>query len=164
MSEVITAAGFLFCALTYWLGGQGFPKWGLDWLKKESWEGDNTAGQKWIRRFVMPTGLALILLALGAPFLVFSKAFPFVGGVLPACVMLSVGAHLGYGADVFRYFLAGAVMGVGPLFIGIHWTAALPAVFHAGWGAASLRDNKFGWAIVALLTGASIGIAYVVAV
>lgn len=130
----------LWCTVTYWLGGQEFPMFGR--------------GFKWIRRFLLPVGLFVGLVMLGA-------AWPKAA---LACAGLSMALHLGYGSNVARYALAGLAMGLPSLLLGWHWTAVLPMAFHVGYGWISLKDDKFRWAYVGLLMGVGIGIAYTCAV
>ena len=137
MSEFLAALAVLWCALTYWLGGQELP-----FVNR---------GYKWLRRFVLPGGLVIFTLALGAPWW---KA-------LLACAGLCGALHLGYQNKVWKYAMTGALMGLPSLILGLWWTAALPALFHTVFGIVSLKDNRFRWgAYVGVLVGASIGIAY----
>jgi len=136
MQEFISALIVLWCAATYWLGGQEIP-----------WTG---RGYKWIRRFVLPVGLFIGLLFLGA---VWWKA-----GL--ACGLLCGALHPGYQAKLWKYALTGVAMGAPSLIFGLHWTAALPMIFHTVFGFISLKQNPFSWSFVAILVGVSIGISY----
>lgn len=138
--EFIAALTVLWCAVTYWLGGQEIP--GLN------------RGFKWIRRYLLPAGLWMGLLLLGAI---------WWRGLL-ACVGLSMALHLGYGSSVVRYFLSGVAMALPSLIIGFHWTVVLPITYHTIYGMISLKDNKFRWAYVGLLMGVGLGIAYTTAI
>lgn len=132
----------LWCAIHYWLGGQELPFFGR--------------GFKWVRRYIMPLGL-LIMLFVFTPNIGVNE----VGlRVFLACLALSLATHLGYKASLLRYAVVGLALGLGSLIINPSWTFILPCVFHTMLGYASLKDNRFQWGYVAILTGASIGIAY----
>jgi len=137
MQEFIAASAVLWCSVTYWLGGQEIP------IAKR--------GFKWIRRFVMPAGLAVFLMVLGA---VWWKA-------LLACALLSAATHIGYQSKLWKYTFSAVCMAAPSLILGFHWTVVLPITYHTAYGAISLHDNKFRWAYVGLLMGTGIGIAYV---
>lgn len=138
--EFVNSLTVLWCATTYWLGGQEIP-----WTKR---------GYLWIRRYLMPIGLYAALIYMKAPF---DKA-------LIACALLAAATHIGYGGSVLRYALSGFAMGIPSIVLGLYWTALLPMITQTVFGWISLKDNKFDWAYVAILVGASIGIAYVAAV
>lgn len=146
MREVVGGVAVLWCAMTYWLGGQELP--GLN------------RGFKWIRRFAMPLGLFFALLVLSSERTLQSSLH------IGLCMALLSGAcHFGYQASVWKYALVGLLLGLpAVVLLHPHWTSLLPCVFHAGFGIVSLKDNKFGWSMVAILTGTSIGIAYVTSV
>jgi len=141
MNEFITGLTVVLCGLFYWLGGQEVP-----WTRR---------GYKWIRRFVLPVVLCVALIYLGAAW---HKA-------LAACSGLCVALHVGYQTHLWKYAITGAFMGACALIVSpqidLRWLITLlPAVFHTGFGLLSLKDNKFGWAIVAVLMGVSIGTVY----
>lgn len=142
MSEFNKCLIVLWCAIHYWLGGQELPFFGR--------------GFKMARRYIMPLGLWIMLLA----FTPKSGGNPVVLKASLACLALSLATHLGYKASLLRYAVVGLALGVGSLIIKPYWTFLLPCVFHTALGYASLRDNRFQWGYVAILTGASIGIAY----
>lgn len=129
----------LYCAITYWLGGQTLPYF--------------NRGYKWIRRYALPIGLLIYLITQGNS----------VPQSIIACVGLSIALHIGYGDKIAMYALTGLLMGIpaAVLYPSFSWLIFLPCAVHTFFGYLSLRINKFGWAYVALLTGASIGIAYI---
>ena len=127
----------IWCIITYWLGGQTIPKTGKGYI--------------WIRRYVMPIGLYLALLYMQMP----------AKESLIACVLLAAATHVGYGGSVVRFAISGALMGVPSMIIGTTIEVALlPMLIQTVFGFISLKNNKFDWAYVAILVGASIGIAY----
>lgn len=138
-SEFAQALTVLWCAATYWLGGQELPI-----LNR---------GYKQIRRYVMPVGLMLALWYMGADR---DKA-------CLACIGLSVACHVGYQANLLKYALTGVLMALPSLVLGPSWALWLPMLSHAGFGYASLKDNRFKWAFVAIIQGASIGLCYILA-
>lgn len=153
MSEFLSALTLFWCSITYWMGGQGFPKRGLSWLKSESWASDNTEGRKWIRRFLLPIGLCIFLVALGA---VWWKA-------ALACSLLCAALHLGYGSEWQMFASTGFLMGLPAEILcwpQLNWMILLPCAFHTGYGLLSLKFNRFQWAWVAQLMGFAIAIAY----
>jgi hypothetical protein len=141
MKEFVQASAVLLSAALYWAGGQEIP-----WL--------NT-GLKWLRRFAMPAVLLAACLYLGAVWYT----------AILACVLLCLATHLGYKNRVYLYFLTGFCMGAPSIFIApvaaqIPYALA-PCVVHGGFGLLSRMSNKFEWSWVALITGISIGIAFV---
>jgi len=136
MSEFIISCAVIFCGVSYWLGGQEIP-----WTKR---------GYKWLRRFLLPIGLFIFLIVLGA---IWWKA-------LIACVGLSAALHLGYQSSLIKYALCGLAYGLPALIFGFQWTIFLPAAFHTLFGSISLRDNNFKWSYIAILEGISIGVCY----
>lgn len=83
---------------------------------------------------------------------------------LIACLLLSAALHVGYGSKLYKMFLSGLLMGLPVLILSMNWICLFPAISHGGLGALSLKDNKFVWAIVAVIQGMVIGIVYVYAV
>jgi hypothetical protein len=143
MKEFVGGLTILWVSATYWLGGQEIPG-----LKR---------GYKWIRRFLMPAGLACGLVLI-------SGINASIWKPILASALLCLATHIGYQSNPWKFILAGLCFGVPSLILGFQWTFLLPCAFHGTLGMVSLRDNKFGWSFVALMTGASIGIAYVYAV
>lgn len=142
MKEFISATATLWCITTYWLGGQEIPG-----IKR---------GYKWIRRFALPGGLATSLLMLHAPWYL----------VLLSCSLLCAALHLGYQTHLWKYAVTGLAIGVPALVLGTFQLdqilmVLLPCIMHTVLGWLSKRNNKFGWAWVALAMGWSIGVAYV---
>lgn len=137
--EFAQALTVLWCSVTYWLGGQELP-----FVKR---------GFKQIRRYGLPIGLMLALWYMGADR---DKA-------CLACIGLSVALHIGYQSSLAKYAVTGSVMALPSLILGPSWALWLPVLCHPGLGYASLKDNRFKWAFVALLQGASIGICYLLA-
>ena len=137
MREFISALAILWAAVFYWLGGQALPYF--------------NRGFKWLRRFVLPLGLAIFLITLGAPW----------WKSLLSCAGLCAALHIGYGTSLFRYLLAGCVIALPSAILGLHWTIILPPIFHTLFGYLSLKDNRFGWNAVAILMGTAIGITYI---
>lgn len=141
MREFIQAIAVSTASFLYFLGGQEIP-----WL--------NT-GFKWLRRFVMPAVLLAACLYIGAV---------WYTAVL-ACALLCLATHLGYKNKVYLYFLTGFCMGAPSMFIApvaaqVPYALA-PGIVHGGFGLLSRISNKFEWSWVALITGMSIGIAFV---
>jgi hypothetical protein len=141
--EFVAATAVGWCILCYWLGGQEIPG-----LKR---------GYKWIRRFGLPAGLCIGLLALKP------EAWYLVA---PACGLLCGALHLGYNTNLWLLPLTGLAMGAPALMLGTFTVAQLvwavcPALMHLGLGLISRHDNKFVWALVALAMGYVIGVAYV---
>lgn len=140
--EFVAATAVGWCVLTYWLGGQEIPGLGR--------------GYKWIRRFCLPIGLFVALLALGSPWYLAALA----------CGLLCAALHLGYNTNLWLLPLTGLAMGAPALLLGTFTVGQLilavcPAVVHGALGLVSRHDNKFTWAFVALAMGYTIGVAYV---
>lgn len=139
MTEWSQALMVLWCAFTYWLGGQEIP--GL------------FRGFKAVRRYLMPVGM-FGLLYNQAPLL----------SLIFALLTLSLALHIGYQNKLWKFLLTGALFSLPSLLLGCSVGILLPPLFHTLFGAISLRDNKFKWAYVGILTGASIGICYGMAI
>jgi hypothetical protein len=140
--EFVAALTVFWCIFCYWLGGQEIPG-----LKR---------GFKWIRRFCLPIGLFVALLALGSTWYLAALA----------CGLLCGALHLGYNTNLWLLPLTGLAMGAPALLLGTFTLnqlimALLPATGHAALGLVSRLDNKFAWAFVALAMGYTIGVAYV---
>jgi len=140
-TEFWKAVLVLWCAVMYWLGGQEIP-----WTKR---------GYKFFRRFAMPIGLALgLIFLLGGPWY----------RVIPACVLLGAGCHLGYGTEIWKLPLTAAAMVSGVLVLYLPvippWWVGIPITYHTAYGIMSRRYPKFVWAYVAVLMGVGLGIAY----
>ena len=140
MNEFVSSLTVLWCTVTYWLGGQQIP-----------WTGK---GYLWIRRVLMPIGLCAGLIFLGV--------VPYKASI--ACILLSAATHLGYQDKIWKFFATAACMSAPSVIIGYHWTVFLPIFVQPFFGWISLKDPRFKWAYVALLMGASLGIAYVAAI
>ena len=138
MTEIVQVLAVVWCGITYWLGGQQLPYF--------------NRGFKAIRRFILPIGLFVFLLILGSVW--WKSAI--------ACVLLSGALHMGYGTSLLRYAVAGLLMALPSLILGWHLVILLPILSHTLFGYWSLRDNNFRWALVGLLQGISVGLAYTV--
>lgn len=140
MTELYQSLAVIWCSVTYWLGGFEIP-----WTKR---------GYKVIRRYIMPAGLCVFLILLGA---LWWKAFF-------SCVLLSGATHVGYQNKWWKFALVGFLFSVPALILSwptFNWMAFFPFTYHLAYGIISLRFNRFSWSFVALLTGTGIGLAYV---
>lgn len=140
MTEFLKAITVIFCITTYWLGGQTVAFF--------------DRGFKFIRRYIMPAGLCLFLIALGA---VWWKA-------VLACGLLCAATHIGYQSRVWKYAMTGFLMGAPALILSyprFNWMAFFPMTYHTAYGYISLKFNRFSWAFVAIAMGMGIGFAYV---
>ena len=141
MNEFLSALAVLFCSTCYFLGGQENP-----WTKK--------GFGKWIRRYVLPAGLCIFLIALDAPWW---KA-------CLSCVGLSGALHIGYQNKIWKFAASGLLMGLPAIILcrpNSNWMVFLPMIFHTIFGAISLKWNRFMWgAFVGTLMGTGISIAY----
>ena len=139
MSEWNQSLLVIWCAVTYWLGGQEIP--GL------------FRGFKAVRRYLMPAGMYGLL---------FGKSGSL--GLILAVIGLSAATHTGYQNKVWKYALTGALFSLPSLLLGYSVGVYLPPLFHVFFGSLSLRYNGFKWAFVGILTGISIGICYAMAI
>lgn len=138
--EFAKALTVLFCAASYWLGGQELPV-----LHR---------GYKWIRRYLMPAGLCAGLILMGAT----------GWKAVASCALLSIATHVGYGTSIPMLSITGLLMGLPAAILSfplLNWMVGLPFIFHTAFGIVSVQFNRFVWAYVGLLMGLGIGIAYV---